>query len=170
MGVAHAPAPPTEVAPGGPGRPPSDLRRVFNGIFHGTQTGCQWRVLPRDFGHWNTTYGYFRAWRRTGLWPRLREHLRQRERRRQGRHPEPSAGSIDSQSIKTATQGAAVGFGGNKEVKGRKRRLLVDTLGLLLAVVVTSAGAEDRVGLMALVESYGARGVNRPRRLWVGGG
>jgi putative transposase len=86
--------------PGGPGRPPYELRRVLNGIFYVTKTGCQWRMLPLDFGHWNTIYSYFREWRRTGLWARLLEQLRQRERRRQGWQPEPSAGSIDSQSIK----------------------------------------------------------------------
>jgi putative transposase len=156
--------------PGGPGRQPYELRRVLNGIFYVTKTGCQWRMLPIDFGHWNTIYSYFRRWRQTGLWAHLLERLRQRERRRQGRSPEPSAGSIDSQSIKTATQGSAVGFEGNKKIKGRKRHVLVDTLGLILAVVVTSASADDRVGLMILLESYWATGVKRLRKLWVDGG
>jgi putative transposase len=168
--VVRALLPQPKWRPGGPGRQPYELRRVLNGIFYVTKTGCQWRMLPLDFGHWNTIYSYFRTWRRTGLWVRLLEQLRQRERRRQGRQPEPSAGSIDSQSIRTATQGTAVGFDGNKKIKGRKRHVLVDTLGLLLAVVVTSASADDRVGLMILLESYWATGLKRLRRLWVDGG
>jgi putative transposase len=156
--------------PGGPGRPPCDLRCVINGIVYLLKTGCQWRMLPPDFGKWNTIYTYFTRWRRAGVWARLMAALRRLERQRQGRPPEPSAGSVDSQSIKSATQGAAVGFDGNKKIKGRKRHLLVDTLGLILAVVVTSASADDRVGLMILVEHYWVTGLKRLRRLWVDGG
>src|ERR687895_1192936 len=89
--------------PGGPGRPPCDLRQVINAIFYVNKTGCQWRMLPKDFDPWSTVYGYFWRWRREGLWSRMMEQLRHAERRRQGRLPEPSAGSIDSQSIKKAT-------------------------------------------------------------------
>lgn len=156
--------------PGGPGRPPCDLRRVINGILYLLKTGCQWRMLPRDFGKWSTVYAYFKRWRWAGVWARLMEALRRLERQRQGRQSEPSAGSVDSQSIKTATQGTLVGFDGNKKIKGRKRHLLVDTLGLILAVVVTSASADDRVGLMMVLECYWASGVKRLRKLWVDGG
>ena len=147
--------------PGGPGRPPCDVRQVINAraclqsssdaafrksrieewrgsmvslqtrpSFYVNKTGCQWRMLPKDFDPWNTVYGYFWRWRRGGRWSRRMEQLRHAERRRQERQPEPSAGSIDRQSIKPATQDSDVGFDRNKRVKGRKRHLLVDTLGL----------------------------------------
>ena len=118
----------------------------------------------------DTSSAYFKAWREMGVWTKLMEALRQQERRRQGRHAEPSAGSVDSQSIKTATQTTEVGFDGGKQVKGRKRHLFVDTLGLLIAVVVTAANLDDRVGLLALLTHYFLGGVRRLRKLWVDGG
>jgi putative transposase len=162
--------PPRAWHPGGRGRPPSvDTRQVVDGILYLNKTGCQWRMLPPDFGNWSTIYGYFKRWRCNGTWATLMETLRQLERRWQGRQAEPSAGSIDSQSIKTATQSEEIGFDGNKKIKGRKRHLLVDTLGLIIAVVVTDAGTDDRQGLVALLTMYFADGVKRLRKLWVDG-
>jgi putative transposase len=146
------------------------LRAVLNGIFYVNKTGCQWRMLPADFGHWQTIYGYFRRWRATRVWGDVMATLRHWERHCQGRLPEPSAGCADSQSIKTATQGEEVGFDGNKKIKGRKRHILVDTLGLLIAVVVTAANIDDRQGLVMLLQRYFATGVKRLRKLWVDGG
>lgn len=140
--------------PGGPGRPPYDVRCVINGILYLLKSGCQWRMLPREFGKWSTIYGYFKRWGRDGVWANVMEALRQLERRRVGRQPEPSAGSVDSQSIKSATQCREVGFDGGKRIKGRKRHLLVDTLGLILAVAVTAASTDDRLGLVALLTRY----------------
>ena len=135
--------------PGGPGRPPCDRRRVLNGILYVNKTGCQWRMLPKDFGPWETVYGYFRRWRRAGVWERVMTELRQVERRCQGRLAAPSAGAIDSQSIKTATQSQEVGFDRHKKIKGRKRHLLVDTLGLLLSMFLL-APFMARIPLAAL--------------------
>jgi transposase len=143
---------------------------VLNGIFSLLKTGCQWRRVPREFGKWNTIYAYCKAWRQAGVWAKRMDALRQGERRRQGRQAEPSAGRVDSQSIKAATQATEVGFDGGKQVKGRKRHLLVDTLGLLIAVVVTAANIDDRVGLIALLTQYFGGGVRRLRKVWVDGG
>ena len=156
--------------PGGPGRPPCDRRRVINGMVYVNKTGCQWRMLPKDFGPWETVYGYCRRWRRAGGWPRVMTELRQVERRGHGRLAEPSAGAMDSQSVKTATQNQDVGFDRHQRIKGRKRQLLVDTLGVSIAVVVTAAHGDAREGLVALLNGYVADGVTRLRKLWVDGG
>jgi putative transposase len=156
-------------SPGGPGRPPCDVRRLVNGILYLNKTGCQWRLVPQEFGHWSTIDGYCKRWRRDGVWARLMETLRQWERRCLGRKPEPSAGSMDSQSLKTATQSEDIGFDGHKKIKGRKRPILVDTLGLIMAVVVTEAGMDDRLGLVELLTQYFADGVKRLRKIWVDG-
>jgi putative transposase len=147
-----------------------DLRCVINGIFYINKTGGQWRMMPTDLGNGHTIYGYFRRWRLTGVWQQVMDTLRQWERQSLGRLPEPSACCADSQSIKTATQHEAVGFDGHKKIKGRKRHLLVDTLGLIVAVVVTAANADDRDGLVPLLQRYFASGVKRLRKIWVDGG
>ena len=153
--------------PGGPGGPPLDLRRVVDGIFYVNQTGCQWRLLPHDFGHGMTLYGYFRRWRQQGLWADLMATLRTWERRDQGRKDDPSAGGIESPSIKVTTQHQDVGFDGNKRIKGGKRPTRVDSLGLLLAVGVTAAHVDERQGFLTLLETYLARGGQRLRQIWV---
>jgi putative transposase len=155
--------------PGGPGRPPCDVRRLVNGILYLNKTGCQWRLVPQDLGHWSTIDGYFKRWRRDGVWTRVMETRRQWERRYLGRQPDPSAGSIDSQRIKTATPCEDIGFDGNNKIKGRKRQILVDTLGLIIAVVVTSAATDDRLGFVELLSQYFAAGVKRLRKIWVDG-
>jgi putative transposase len=134
------------------------------------KTGCQWRMLPKDFGPWEPIYGYCRRWRQAGVWGRVMDTLRRWERQRQGRLPAPSACCADSQSIKTATQDEDVGFDGHKKMKGRKRHILVDILGLIVAVVVTAANTDDRQGLVALVQGYGASGIKRLRTIWVDAG
>src|ERR687884_906590 len=165
--ILHPLLPTPTWTPGSRGRPPRSLRRMVNGMLYVNKTGCQWRTLPKEFGPWETVYGYFRRWRRAGVWTRVMDTLRQWERQSQGRLPEPSACCADSQSIKTATQHDDVGFDGNKKIKGRKRHILVDTLGLIVAVVVTAANTDDRDGLVTLVERYFAAGVKRLRKIWV---
>ncbi len=162
--------PPRKWRPGGPGRPPCDVRRVINGILYVTKTGCQWKRLPRTFGPWKTVYGYFNRWSKNKAWASMMDALRQQERKRQGRKPQPSAGCVDSQSVKTATQGKVKGYDGGKKVNGRKRHLLVDTLGLILGVCVTAANTGDREGLMTVVTAYFATGIQRLKKLWVEGG
>jgi len=127
-------------------------------------------MLPREFGHWNSVYHYFIKWRKDGVWADVMKALNRRERQRQGRNPEPSAGCADSQSVKTVTQGNQVGFDGGKKVDGRKRHILVDTLGLIPAVLVTAANASERRGLQELLLDYFAEGAKRLRKIWVDGG
>ena len=108
--------PPRQWRWGGPGRPPCSRRQVLNGILSVTKTGCQWRMLPPEFGRWETVYGYFHRWSGTGCWQQIMEPLTHRERQRQGRKPQPSAGSVDSQRVKTATQKQAKGYDAGKRV------------------------------------------------------
>ena len=123
--------PKPESGGGDPGRPAYNIRNAINAILHVNKTGCQWRMLPEECGHWNTIYNYFRNWRKNGVWENIMNNLNRKERVRQGRNPEPSAGCADSQSVKTVTQGNDTGFDGNKKIDGRKRHILTDTSGLI---------------------------------------
>jgi putative transposase len=152
------------------GRPRLDLREVLNAVFYVVKGGIQWRLLPREFPKWQSVYSYFRRWRLSGLWRRLHDALRSEARRKAGRHKHPTAGCLDSQSVRTsgAASAGTRGSDANKRVKGRKRHLLVDTLGLLLAVVVTAANAQDKAGALLALRRLGG-GCKKLRRIWTDG-
>jgi putative transposase len=151
------------------GRPRSlNLREVINAILYIVVTGCQWRMLPHDYPKWQSVYAYFKQWRDDGTWQRIHDTLRATVRRRAGRHKHPTAGCLDSQSVKTTQVAGVRGFDSGKLVKGRKRHVLVDTLGLVLGVVVTAASTSDPAGARLLVARLGGAG-KKLRRLWVDG-
>lgn len=127
------------------GRPrTTDLRAVVNAIFYLLRTGCQWRLLPREFPAWGTVYHYFRAWKNAGVWTCLQRTIYEQTRAQAGRPSCPSVVIMDGQSVKTTERGGIRGFDGHKRVKGRKRHILVDTLGLLIASRVEPANVSDR--------------------------
>lgn len=147
----------------------TDMRLTLNAIFYITRTGCAWRYLPREYPPWQTVYGYFRTWRIAGIWERIHDRLRDLVREQEGRQKQPTAAILDSQSVKTTDRGGAErGFDAGKLTNGRKRHILVDTLGLLLLVVVHSAGTQDRDGARAVLAPLAKR-FSKLRKIWADG-
>jgi putative transposase len=152
------------------GRPRElEMRRVVNAIFYLVAGGIQWRLLPREYPRWQSVYYYFRRWRRDGTWRRLHDTLRAAARRKAGRHKHPTAGCLDSQTVRCSAVASERGYDAAKGATGRKRHVLTDTTGLLLSAAVTAASVTDRAGALALLSRLPG-GCKKLRRLYVDGG
>ncbi len=144
--------------PKGPGQPPKYPRRqIVDACSYVVRTGCPWRMMPKDLPPWQDVYAHFRRWTDKGVFEKMQDRLRAMWRKRQGRDAEPTAAVLDSQSVKTSAQGGPKGYDAGKKVKGRKRHLVVDVLGLVLAVLIHPANIQDRDGAAPVVAAAMAK-------------
>jgi len=147
-----------------------EMREVLNAIFYVLRSGCAWRLVPHDFPAWQTVYGDFSRWRTGGLWEQLNTALREAVREQEDRAAEPTAAILDRQSVQTSAVAGARGYDGAKLVTGRKRHILVDILGLVLKVVVTTANVPEREGAKQLLSAAFAHGFADLALIWADAG
>lgn len=146
----------------------TDLRQVVNAIFYVDDNGIKWDALPHDFPPKGTVFHYFNTWRKSGVWQRINDKLRTQLRQKKGRHKHPTAGCVDSQSVKSTHVPGARGYDAGKKVNGRKRHILTDTEGFILRAKVTVASLSDQAGALLLRRRWNGA-CKKLRRLWVDG-